>query len=283
MIGWRFLLSRRWAGYVVVTIVFAVVCVLLGCWQLARRAEALAEIAKIESNYDAHPVPVTEALPELDSFDDSQKWLPVIMTGQYLVSDQLLVRNRVKDAQPGFKVLTPLQMADGNLFLVDRGWLPTGQVQDLPDNVPAPPLGQVTVVARLKPSEPSLGNRSAPAGQIATIELPLVAELVSKNAYTGAYGLLVSEDPAPETKPAGSTRPVEDEGPHLSYTFQWFVFALLGCGFLGYLMRQEYRALNESDPHEQSGSAKRERKRAVKARSDGEIEDEILDSMSSRR
>src|SRR6218665_1159512 len=37
---WRFLISRRWAGYLSLTIVFAVVCSLLGLWQFARRAEA---------------------------------------------------------------------------------------------------------------------------------------------------------------------------------------------------------------------------------------------------
>src|SRR6218665_2081385 len=60
---WRFLISRRWAGYLSLTIVFAVVCSLLGLWQFARRAEAQAEIARINANYDSPAVPVSEVLP----------------------------------------------------------------------------------------------------------------------------------------------------------------------------------------------------------------------------
>ena len=36
MIGWKFAFSRRWAGYLALTILFAIVCSGLGMWQLAR-------------------------------------------------------------------------------------------------------------------------------------------------------------------------------------------------------------------------------------------------------
>ncbi|ARJ05339.1 sortase [Cnuibacter physcomitrellae] len=276
MIGWRFLLSRRWAGYLAIALIFASVCVSLGFWQLARRAEALTEIDRVASNFDADPTPLAEALPELDTWDDSQKWLTVSMTGTYLVDDQLLVRNRPLNGNPGFEVLTPLQLSNGDVFVVDRGWLPTGQDQDAPDAVPAPPSGTVTVVVRLKAGEPHLDSRGATPGQIATIELPLIEQQVGEPTYTGAYGLLASEDPAPATRPVAVEKPVPDEGPHLSYAFQWFVFALLGFVALGYIARQEYRQLNSDDPDEQERAAERARKRASR-RSDADIEDDILD------
>ena len=42
MSRWRFVLNRRWAGYLAVAVVFAIACVLLSHWQFARRDEALA-------------------------------------------------------------------------------------------------------------------------------------------------------------------------------------------------------------------------------------------------
>jgi len=275
--GWRFLFSRRWAGYLALTIVFALVCVLLAMWQLARRDEAVAEINRVAANFDAQPTPLADVLPELDSYDVSQEWLTVSMTGTYLVDDQVLVRNRPLGGDIGFDVLVPFRTDNGDVFIVDRGWVPTGQEQDVPDAIPAAPAGPVTVVARLKAGEPHLDNRGAVAGQIATIELPVLADQVGLPTYTAAYGLLASEDPAPVERPTAVTKPVPDEGAHLSYTFQWFCFGLLGFVGLAYIVRQEYRRINEDDPEEQERAAERERRKRAK-KSDAEIEDELLDN-----
>jgi cytochrome oxidase assembly protein ShyY1 len=276
MTGWRFLLSRRWAGYLALVIVFAIVCVLLAMWQLARRDEAVAEINRVATNFDADPTPLATALPELDSYDPSQEWLTVSMQGHYLVDDQVLVRNRPLGGDVGFDVLVPFQLASGEVFIVDRGWVPTGQKQDVPDDVPAAPTGTVSVVTRLKAGEPHLDNRSAVPGQIATIELPVLAEQVGQPTYTGAYGLLASETPAPAERPTAAVKPTPDEGAHLSYTFQWFAFGVLGFVALGYVVRQEFRRVNEDDPEEQERAAERERKRLAR-KTDAEIEDEIID------
>ncbi len=281
MSGWSFLLSRRWAGYLALTIVFALVSSGLGVWQFARRAEALTEISKIDANYDASPVPLADALPNLDSFVETQKWLPVTVTGTYLVEDQLLVRNRPLNINPGFEVLTPLRQDDGTVFVVNRGWLPTGQNQDAPDAVPEPPTGQVTVVARLKAGEPTLAGRTASGDQIATINLDDVAERLDAPTYTGAYGLLDTEDPPAAERPTAVVRPIRDEGPHLSYALQWFVFALLGFLGLGWAARQEFRTVNIDDPAERERAKTRARREAAKPRGDGDIEDALLDGTHS--
>jgi cytochrome oxidase assembly protein ShyY1 len=277
--GWRFLLSRRWAGYLALTVLFAVVCVFLGNWQLARRAEAQAEIHRVDNNWSAEPVPLTEALPTLESFDESQKWLPVVMEGSYLHDDELLVRTRPRAGMPGFEVLTPLQLPDGTVFIVNRGWLPTGSAQDAPDVVPSAPEGTVTVVARLKAGEPSLAGRSSSGNQISTIQLNEISERLGTDNYTGAYGLMISESPeAIDPRPLAVIKPPRDEGPHLSYAFQWYVFAIMAFIGLGWAARQEFRAVNIDDPAERKRAAARAKKQSLKTRSDAEVEDEILDN-----
>jgi cytochrome oxidase assembly protein ShyY1 len=119
-------------------------------------------------------------------------------------------------------------------------------------------------------------GRSAPAGQIATIHLPDIAQRVGEPTYTGAYGVLATEDPAPATRPTAVEKPIPDEGPHLSYAFQWIVFALMGFFGLGWAIRQEYRIRNSDDPQERERALQRLRKAAAKPKSDGEVEDEIL-------
>jgi cytochrome oxidase assembly protein ShyY1 len=276
---WRFAFGRRWFGYLAFAIIFAIACVLLSQWQFARRDEALAEIAKVEQNYDAEPVALQSVLADTAAFEDAQEWTPVEMTGTYLVDEQLLVRSRPYGGRPGFEVLTPLLLEDGTTFIVDRGWVPTGEEQDSPDFVPAAPAGEVTVVARLKPPEPNLRGRSAPEGQVSTINLDTVSALVGGDVYTGAYGLMDTESPAPvDARPFAALKPDSDEGPHLSYAFQWLVFALFGFFGLGYALRTEYRILNADDPEEQERAAERERKARAKPRSDNEIEDELVNA-----
>jgi cytochrome oxidase assembly protein ShyY1 len=276
--NWRFVISKRWFGYLAVAVVFAVVCVLLSNWQVSRLEEKKIENSRVVDNYENDPIPLVDALPSPESWRDDLEWTPVEMTGSYLEDEQVLVRNRPRNGQPGFEVLTPLQLSDGSVFVVDRGWLPTGNAQDLPDLVPAPPTGDVTVTVRLKPGEPALQGRSAAEGQIATVELSQFDNRIDAPVYTGAYGLMASETPAPaEDRPLPAFKPELDEGSHLSYALQWIVFGLLGFAFLGYAIREEYRHLNADDPAEQARAAERERKRVAK-RSDADVEDDILDA-----
>lgn len=263
---------RRWGGYLALVVVFAVVCGLLSWWQWARRAEAVAEIQRVEVNYDASPQPVAETLATLDSWSDEDEWLPVSLQGHYLIDQQLLVRNRPYNGASGFEVLVPFALESGDIFIVDRGWVPVGSSIEAPDAVPPAPDGELTVIARLKPGEPTLLGRSAPEGQLATIHLPSVAALTGGDTYTGAYGLLAEEAPPPIERPAPAIRPEADEGPHLSYALQWIAFGILAFVALFWAIRRERRIT--ALPLDQQAAA-----RAPKRRSeDSDYEDAALDS-----
>jgi cytochrome oxidase assembly protein ShyY1 len=158
-VGWRFVRSRRWLGYFAIAVAFAIVCALFGMWQWDRRNEAVRQNDQIAANYDHAPVPLDGVLPRAGTWHDDLTWLRTSVTGRYDTDHQLLVRNRVHNGQPGFEVLTPLVTAEGRAFVVDRGWVPTGNRQDRPDSIPAPPSGTVTVVVRLQESEPRIPGR----------------------------------------------------------------------------------------------------------------------------
>jgi len=278
----RLALTRRWLGYLAVAIVFAIVCVGLSKWQVDRTNEARTANQLVQRNFDSTPTPLAEELPTRTSFAASQEWKQVSLRGTYLMKDQLLVRNRPLDGNPGFEVLTPLKLDDGSVFVVDRGYVPTGNDQDAPDSVPAPASGEVSVVVRLQKGEPTLDGRSAGTGQIATIHLPTVAALVKLPTYTGAYGLMVSESPAAATRPIAEAAPTLDEGLHISYAIQWVLFGIMAFLGLAYAIRQEYRIRNADDPGEREKAQARERRRQAKPRSDAEIEDELLERADSR-
>ncbi len=91
---YRFLFSSKWLGYLLLAAVFATACVFLGRWQMDRRAETLAEINRVVTNYSATPVPFAarpgpvhqpRSRPGMDAGD---------ATGTYDVAGQRIVRNR---------------------------------------------------------------------------------------------------------------------------------------------------------------------------------------------
>lgn len=255
----------RWLGYVALATIFAIACCLFGVWQWNRREEALAAIERLESNYDRSPVAVTEAIPDPATFDPARQWTPVVLEGEYLLDEQLLLRGRWRGGQVGFDVIAPFRTLEGTVFVVDRGWIDQASGAERPVTEPATPAEPTTVVARLRPNEGDIPGRGAPEGQIASVNLPAIAEGIDGEAYVGAYGLLVSEDGAAPADVAIATRPVLDEGPHLSYTLQWFVFALFGYAAVAWGMREELRG--DAPPPK----PKRER------RTDADVEDDILD------
>lgn len=267
--GWR-----RWGGYLALTLVFAVACGLLSWWQWARRAETVNEIHRVERNFDAEPRPVSALLPALDSWRIDDEWAPVVETGEYLVDDALLVRNRVRGGKPGFEQLVPLRLADGTVFIVDRGWLPIGKTQDSPDHVPAPPTGEVTVVSWLRQGEPALPGRTAPEGQIPSIDLTTIVEQLGVPGFTGAYGVLASETPAVADMPFAAIPPDEDEGPHLSYALQWIAFGILAFIGLFWAWRREKRIA--ALPVEQQAAARAPKR----GHADADVEDAILDHLN---
>lgn len=268
---------RRWGAYLALVVVFAIACGLLSWWQWARRAETISQGDLVTENYEAAPVAVGSLLPELSSWKAGEEWRPVELHGRYLRDEQLLARNRPYNANPGFEVLVPFQLDDGTVFIVDRGWLSIGDKQDTPDVIPAAPSGDVTVVARLQQSEPVLPGRTAPNGQVASINLPTVAKLAgTARTYTGAYGLLATETPATATRPRAVEEPVPDEGPHLSYAIQWIAFGLLAFFGLFWAFRRERRI--SALPSEEQAAARAPRLR----NSDTDAEDAILDKAGIR-
>jgi cytochrome oxidase assembly protein ShyY1 len=275
---WRFALSRRWFGYLALAVVFAAVCVALSQWQIARLNETRTANELVDRNYHSTPIALDSALPSLTSYSARQQWKQVTLTGTYLTDEQVLVRNRPLNGQPGFEVLDPLLLADGRVFVVDRGYVPIGNTQDRPDSIPSPRSDTVTVVVRLQAGEPTLSGRSDTQGELATIHLPDVAKLVGKPTYTRAYGLMVSESPAAATRPTAMQKPELDEGLHISYAIQWVIFGIMAFFGLWYAIRQEYRMRNADDPEEQQRAEVRERKKLAKPRSDSEVEDEILET-----
>ncbi|OAN38299.1 hypothetical protein A4X16_02580 [Microbacterium sp. H83] len=263
----------RWSVYVLIAIGFAVACAFLSYWQFERNENRAEQIALVEKNYDADPVPLQDLIGADGELAAGDVWHPVVLEGEYLPDEQLLVRNRPRGGTSAFEVLVPFRDSDGRILIVDRGWVPPGD-GDSPDAVPAPPSGQVEVVVRVRPGEQApASGRGAPEGQVPTIHLPAIAELVDGDVITSAYGQIVSESPSGDGALGTFDSPTDDPGPHLSYAIQWILFALMGFIFIGYIIRTEI-AKHREELEGRPAVAKTPRRRDR----DADVEDELLDA-----
>lgn len=286
-LDFQFLISGAWIGGLVFCVVFSIACAFLGQWQMDRRMEALDEINKVVENYDAEPIPYAENRELFTDFQEHQEWTPVMVHGEYLAEDTLIARNRPHSGRPGYEVLVPFRTEQGDTLLVDRGWLPISNTPGRPATVPAPPEGEASIVVRVKGGEPTLEDRSAPEGQVASIDLAAIDSQLDYPVARSGYGLMAAESPQPDQAPAQMPQPTKDEGPHLSYSLQWFTFGLMSFVVWGYMARQKAMQNREDEIFghtEEQGfiSAHRPvRKKAVRRRgnqpTDEEIEDAMLD------
>src|SRR5438874_885048 len=103
----------------VLVAVGAVVMIGLGVWQLQRLGERRALNRQISARMAQASTDLSHqrgGLPE---------YTPVLATGVYDFANEIVLRNRAHDEQPGVHVLTSLRLASSDqAVLVDRGWIP---------------------------------------------------------------------------------------------------------------------------------------------------------------
>ncbi len=273
---WRFAFTRRWFTYLTMAIAFAIACGFLSHWQFGRNAQTVAANSLLQQNYGMPAVSVSSLLPTKSYYSTSVEWRKALLVGRYLPSKQILVRDRSRDSNDGFDVLTPFRLTDGSIFIVDRGWVEVGTriSTSVPQYIPAPPGGLVRAIVHIRPSEQVIPGRSAPRGQIEEINPRTVAKMDGlTDVYVGTYGTLSSETPAPAQRPLRAPKPTIDNGPFLSYAIQWILFALMGFGGLAWALRAEYRLQNADDPLVREQAAARDRRAAARPPTDAQIED----------
>jgi cytochrome oxidase assembly protein ShyY1 len=221
---YRFLFTPRWIAFHLLVVVAIVTMINLGFWQLRRLDERRAFNEAVSDRIVFPPVPIDE-LVGTPTVNRAREWRPVEATGTYLSEEEFVVVNRSEGGVAGDLVVTPMRLVDGSVLLVQRGFVP------LSETVAPAPEGEVDIVGRLRlGQERRRGQVSDPAeGELTEVQridfdrlgpqlpgplVPMWVELVSSEpAETGPF-------------PQPVALPDLDEGPHLSYAVQWFIFAI---------------------------------------------------------
>lgn len=235
---YRFALRPWWIVSHLFVLVLVVSMVSLGMWQLRRLDEARERNERLVERLAVPAEPVTELVPvegaDVDALADRQ----VTATGTYRDEGQVLVRGRSLDDAPGSWVLVPFDLDDGRVIVVNRGWIRNdGRYEAVPDEY-AVPEGEQTLTGLLQPSQErgSFGPRDPADGvltDVARIDLDRLAAQIDGDVVPMWFQMTRPEADAPDPSPRPlAPPPVDDEGPHLSYAVQWFIFSsIAGFGY----------------------------------------------------
>ncbi|WP_310528915.1 SURF1 family protein [Nocardioides sp.] len=235
----RFLLTRRWIVFLLVVILLAWVAWRLGEWQFHRLEERKVRNAIVERNESRAPVPVTDVMTTDSPLGAADEWKRVTATGTYAVEDTVVVRYRTREGAAGVDVVVPLVLVDGASVLVDRGWFATQNRGATPDDVPAPPAGEVTIEGWVRLD--ATGDSTQVTEQSTrSINSERIGEALDREVVTGFVDLR-SESPAADEELLPVELPELDNGPHFFYGLQWWFFGLLALFGFGYLVYDEAR------------------------------------------
>ena len=235
----QFLLSRRWLVFFLVVIALAWVAWRLGEWQFHRLEDRKDRNAIIERNEEREPVAVTEVMAPDSALSADDEWKRITATGTYIVEDTVVVRYRTREGAAGVDVVVPLEIADGSSVLVDRGWFATENRGATPDDVPAPPAGEVTIEGWVRLD--ATGDSTVVTDQSTrSINSEQIGEALDREVVTGFVDLR-SESPEPDVSLQRVELPELDNGPHFFYGLQWWFFGVLALFGFGYLVYDEAR------------------------------------------
>lgn len=117
---------RPLPGLTIATIISLAILLVLGTWQMQRRAEKHELLAQIEQRQSMPPAPIDLILP----VGEYALFRPATATGQFLnASESYVIESRADTGptRPGYRVLTPFRLTGGDIIIVDRGWVPADQ------------------------------------------------------------------------------------------------------------------------------------------------------------
>lgn len=263
--GWKTFLTPGWVITAVVVLTFTYFAItFLGPWQLHKGEEKAAFNERLEEALTKDPVSLSKVEPADGSSAGIEKeWTHVRLQGEFVGDAEVLLRNRPVDSNPAFQVLTPFKTDEGQTILVNRGWIPPVNGSDVPA-IPDPPAGDVDVTGYIRMSEAKPGTpptesqgytqvsgmNTEQIGDLKVDELraadgpsssqktPLAAEYVQLDEASVSA---MNEQDDSDAELTAISLPQLDNGPHISYAFQWWTFGLMAPAALLWFAWAEIR------------------------------------------
>ncbi len=229
------------------TLATALATARLGLWQLDRAAQKIAVQDAMHRKQALPPLSQAELARDATTAA-AQQHRAVVLRGNWLSAHTVWLENRQMDGRPGFYGLTPLQLDDATVVLVQRGWVPRDLLDRTRVAASAPPAGLVEVQGRIATGPARLYDFAGAA-----------SGAIRQNLELDAFGretglplrpvLVVQEDGARPVSDGLQRRwpqPAAGVEKHHGYAFQWFALCALVIGLYAWfqLIRPARRRAN---------------------------------------
>ncbi|HTO82060.1 MAG TPA: SURF1 family protein [Methylomirabilota bacterium] len=214
----------------VISIPAFVVLLGLGTWQVQRLHWKEQLIAERTARTTAAPIALPaagQALPagKLDDLDFRR----ATVQGEFRHDQEMYLAARTMEGSVGYQIVTPLQLADGSVALVNRGWVPDTR-KDPAKRAAGQVAGTVTVdgVIRVPGVQHWLQPDNEPARNIwFWSDLPAMAAHAGIPAEK-LVPVFLEAGPAPNPGglPIGGQTHINLPNDHLQYAIIWFALAV---------------------------------------------------------
>lgn len=237
--SWRVFLRPGWILAILAIIIFSYAAFsVLAPWQLNKHEDIVQRNHQLEEAFAQDPVPYQEIFNSSGEIEPSEEWTRVLLTGRFLPESEALLRLRPVEKTPVFQALTPFATNDGEIYLVNRGFVGYPG-PDIPEIEPAPEQ-EVTITGMARMNEIRPGNPPMVEQdrlQVYGINTDQVSEAVDLD-LAESYIQLSADSPGElNAMPV----PKLDRGSHLSYGWQWLAFGVMAPLGLGYFIWAEVR------------------------------------------
>jgi cytochrome oxidase assembly protein ShyY1 len=234
---WSFARRPKWlAGHALALLLIAA-CVTAGFWQWSRHREVSSRNDRIEARQQLPP------LSDLMAVDAGAiEFRMADLTGTWDPAGTVTIENRSLGGAPGCHVVTPLVVASGDAVLVNRGFANLPECDAAAETL-APATGEHRITGLVRESQRRgvFGARDPDEGILSSLSRLDVERIGQQydRPLAPVYVELATESSPAEPAPFPLPPPELGDGPHLSYTVQWFLFAAVGLiGYPVVLWRQ---------------------------------------------
>lgn len=220
----------------ILVLIALAILISLGTWQVERLHWKEGLIADIAARQAAAPVPLAD-IEAMAATGGDIEYRRVTATGRYINNKERHFFATWR-GQTGFYVYTPLELADGRVLLVNRGFVPydnkepemrmQGQLTD---------QQAVTGLAREKlPGKPSwvVPDNDVAKNIFYWKDLDVMAESVGlEKARVIPFFVDADSTPNPAGLPIGGVTQVDLPNDHLQYAFTWYGLAAVLIAVVG--------------------------------------------------
>jgi surfeit locus 1 family protein len=216
------------------------VFMMLGTWQVQRRAWKLDLIARVDQRVHAPAVPPPPPAEWSQVTAANSEYRHVRLTGTYLNNSETLVQ-ALTELGAGDWVLTPLRLQDGSIVMVNRGFVPPERREGAAHGA-GPATSAATVTGLLRITEPKgwfLRRNDAARNLWYSRDVQAIA--AARGLGRVAPYFVDEEAGVDSAAPVGGLTVIAFRNTHLVYAITWYGLALMVLVGAWIVIREERR------------------------------------------